>query len=36
MYTIGGPARKLGWIQSQIIIGIPLSCTGKNIYFDRD
>ena len=36
MYTIGGPARKLGWMESQIIIGIPLSCTGKNIYFDRD
>jgi len=36
MYTAGGPARKLGWMESQIIIGIPLSCTGKNIYFDRD
>jgi len=36
MYTIGGPARKLGWMESSIIIGIPLSCSGKNIYFDRD
>jgi len=35
MYTIGGPARKLNWMASQIIIGIPLSCSGKNIYFDR-
>lgn len=35
MYTIGGPACKLGWMKSQIIIGIPLSCSGKNIYFDR-
>ncbi len=35
MYTTGGPAVKLGWIESKIIIGIPLSCTGKNIYFDR-
>jgi len=35
MYTIGGPARKLGWMSSEIIIGIPLSCSGKNIYFDR-
>ena len=34
MYTIGGPARKLGWMKSQFIIGIPLSATGKNIYFD--
>jgi uncharacterized ferredoxin-like protein len=36
MYTIGGPTRKLGWMESLIIIGIPLSCTGKNIYFDRE
>ena len=35
MYTIGGPVRKLGWMKSQFIIGIPLSATGKNIYFDR-
>ena len=36
MYTIGGPARNLAWMKSQVIIGIPLSCSGKNIYFDRD
>lgn len=35
MYTIGGPAYKLGWMESQVIIGIPLSASGKNIYFDR-
>jgi uncharacterized ferredoxin-like protein len=35
MYTIGGPTRKLGWMASQVIIGIPLSCSGKNIFFDR-
>ena len=35
MYTAGGPTRELGWMESQIIIGIPLSCSGKNIYFDR-
>ena len=35
MYTIGGPARKLAWMKSQVIIGIPMSCSGKNIYFDR-
>ena len=35
MYTLGGSARKLGWMASKIIIGIPLSCSGKNIYFDR-
>ncbi len=36
MYTIGGPALELGFMESKIIIGIPLSCTGKNIYFDRN
>lgn len=35
MYTTGSSACKLGWMKSQIIIGIPLSCSGKNIYFDR-
>lgn len=35
MYTIGGAARKLAWMKSRVIIGIPLSCSGKNIYFDR-
>lgn len=35
MYTVGGAARKLAWMSSKIIIGIPLSCSGKNIYFDR-
>ncbi len=35
MYTMGAAARELGWMDSQIIIGIPLSCSGKNIFFDR-
>jgi uncharacterized ferredoxin-like protein len=35
MYTTGGSARKLGWMESEVIIGIPLSCSSKNIYFDR-
>ena len=35
MYSIGGAARTLRWMESQIIIGIPLSSTGKNIFFDR-
>ena len=35
MYTTGGPARSLGWMESEIIMGIPLSSSGKNIYFDR-
>jgi uncharacterized ferredoxin-like protein len=36
MYTAGSAARNLGWMESQIIIAIPLSCSGKNIYFDRE
>ena len=36
MYTIGGAVRALKWMASELVMGIPLSCTGKNIYFDRD
>jgi uncharacterized ferredoxin-like protein len=35
MYTIGAAARKLKLLDSDLIIGIPLSATGKNPYFDR-
>lgn len=35
MYTIGVAARKLGLIDAQVILGIPLSIKGKNIFFDR-
>jgi uncharacterized ferredoxin-like protein len=35
MYTIGAAAKKLKLLDSDIIIGIPLSATGKNPYFDR-
>ena len=35
MYTIGVAAKELGLLDSDIIIGIPLSVTGKNPYFDR-
>jgi len=34
-YTVGAAAKKLNLLDSDIIIGIPLSVTGKNIYFDR-
>ena len=36
MYTIGAAAKKLGLLDSDVIIGIPLSVSGKNIYFDRE
>ena len=35
MYTIGAAAKKLHLLDSDIVIGIPLSVSGKNIYFDR-
>jgi uncharacterized ferredoxin-like protein len=35
MYTLGAAAKKLNLIDSDLIIGIPLSGTGKNPYFDR-
>ena len=35
MYTIGAAAKKLNLLDSDVIIGIPLSATGKNPYFDR-
>ena len=35
MYRPGVLARKLGLIEGEIVVAIPLSGTGKNIYFDR-
>lgn len=35
MYTIGVAAKASGLMDSDVIIGIPLSATGKNFYFDR-
>jgi len=35
MYTVGAAAKKLNLIDSDLIIGIPLSVVGKNPYFDR-
>jgi uncharacterized ferredoxin-like protein len=35
MRTIGVAAAKLKWLDADVVIGIPLSATGKNIYFDR-
>lgn len=35
MYTIGAAARKLKLLHSDVIIGFPLSVTGKSPYFDR-
>ncbi len=35
MYRIGVIARKLEISQDDIVMGIPISAWGKNIYFDR-
>jgi len=35
MYTIGAAAKQLNLLDSDLIVGIPLSVTGKNPYFDR-
>jgi uncharacterized ferredoxin-like protein len=35
MYRIGAVARSIGFCDWDLVVGIPLSATGKNIYFDR-
>jgi uncharacterized ferredoxin-like protein len=35
MYNVGSVARKLGLIDADLVMGIPLSATGKSLYFDR-
>ena len=35
MYRIGVAAKQLGILDSQVVMGIPLSATGKSPYFDR-
>lgn len=35
MYRAGVVAREMGLIDADIVMGIPLSATGKSIYFDR-
>ena len=35
MYTIGAAARISGLLDADVVFGIPMSITGKNIFFDR-
>jgi len=35
MYRAGVLARELGQIEADFVMGVPLSATGKSIYFDR-
>ena len=32
---VGAAARKLGLIRAEVVMGIPVSISGKSIYFDR-
>jgi uncharacterized ferredoxin-like protein len=36
MYRIGPVVREMGLIDADVVLGIPLSATGKSIYFDRE
>jgi len=35
MYTVGAAAKDLQIMDADGMVGIPLSMTGKNIFFDR-
>jgi uncharacterized ferredoxin-like protein len=35
MYRVGAVAREMGLIDADYVMAIPLSATGKSIYFDR-
>jgi len=35
MYTVGLAAKKLNLMDADVVMGIPLSVSGKSIYFDR-
>ena len=35
MYRVGMVARKMGLLEGDVVVGIPVSAYSKNIYFDR-
>jgi len=35
MYRVGAVARRIGLVDWDFVMGVPLSATGKSIYFDR-
>ncbi|MDW7675453.1 MAG: DUF2148 domain-containing protein [Bacillota bacterium] len=35
MYRVGVSVRRMGIVEDQLVVGIPISATGKNIFFDR-
>ncbi len=36
MYRVGVVAKEMELIEGNVIVGVPVSATGKSIYFDRD
>ena len=36
MYTVGAGAMKMGVLEADLIVGLPLSINAKNIFFDRE
>lgn len=35
MYRIGVVAKLNGWIDGDLVVGVPVSASGKNVFFDR-
>jgi len=35
MYTVGAAAKQMRLLEADVIIGVPLSVSGKNLYYDR-
>ncbi|MHB9092472.1 MAG: DUF2148 domain-containing protein, partial [Chloroflexota bacterium] len=35
MFTVGAAARSAGMVNADVVIGLPLSVSGKSPYFDR-
>ncbi len=35
MYRVGVVARRMGLMDAEVVVGVPISATGKSIYFDR-
>jgi len=35
MYTVGAGAMGMKVLDAELIVGLPLSATAKNIFFDR-
>ena len=35
MYSIGKSAAEMGYVENTLWLGIPISVSGKNIFFDR-